>query len=89
MTILVGTAMVLAKLPHDKIPDGLKELCSPQVTPLTKVRMKNKGSEILVGGVHNVLKSSILSVTWISGYTRPDVSWSFSLNFMLIEITIV
>ena len=33
----VGTAMVLAKMPHDKISEGLKELCTPQVTPLNKV----------------------------------------------------
>ena len=33
----VGTAMVLAKMPHDKISEGLKELCTPQVTPFNRV----------------------------------------------------
>ena len=43
---LVGTALVLAKMPHDKISEGLKELCTPQVTPLNKVR---------TGKIHNLI----------------------------------
>ena len=34
---VLGTALVLAKMEHEKITDGLKQLCSPQVEPLNKV----------------------------------------------------
>ena len=47
----VGTALVLAKMPHDKISEGLKELCTPQVTPLNKVR---------TGRIHGDCQSNIL-----------------------------
>lgn len=35
--LLKGAAMVLAKMPHDKVTEGLKQLCSPQIEHLSKV----------------------------------------------------
>ena len=32
-----GAALILAKMPSDKITDGLKQLCDIQVQPLNKV----------------------------------------------------
>ncbi|XP_013416764.1 transportin-3 [Lingula anatina] len=35
--LLKGVSLILAKLPHEKITEGLKEMCILQITPLQKI----------------------------------------------------
>ena len=34
-----GTALILAKMSHDKVTEGLKQLCAYQTEPLVKVSL--------------------------------------------------
>ena len=33
-----GASLILAKMPHDKITNGMQQLCNVQITPLNKVQ---------------------------------------------------
>ncbi|XP_055932658.1 transportin-3-like [Argiope bruennichi] len=40
--LLRGTALILGQMPHDKITDGLMELCKTQTTPLSQLLKEDK-----------------------------------------------
>ncbi|XP_064600886.1 LOW QUALITY PROTEIN: transportin-3-like [Liolophura sinensis] len=41
--LLKGTATILGRMPHDKVTEGLKQLCSFQLTPLQKLLEEETG----------------------------------------------
>ena len=39
LSLCLGAALILAKMPHDKVTAGMQQLCNVQITPLRKVRI--------------------------------------------------
>ncbi|KAJ8315715.1 hypothetical protein KUTeg_007865 [Tegillarca granosa] len=50
--LLKGTATILAQLPHDKVAEGLRELCSIQLNPLSKL-MSEEINHPKQGSIHD------------------------------------
>ncbi|CAH1799403.1 unnamed protein product [Owenia fusiformis] len=47
--LLMGTSVILAKMPHEKITEGFRQLCAVQITPLSKLIESGPNNEIKKG----------------------------------------